>query len=219
MTQLVCPLCGRFVALSIFDPSRFEPDIFAVNVKGLGRGRGFAVSETFSVLGDQEIMGLIADRCREILGLIEGKVVPTSKEVSALKKEVVSIEGHLSYWMNETLKLRRARKNDEAEMAGMEDQIALWRKETLKLRMAQKKDEAELGGMEDEVSYWRRLAKNLKEEVTQLETTVGELKENATEGEMLCLEEMDELLEKINTSTNEDFEYLADAIEYLLEGQ
>jgi len=191
LTSLVCPLCGRHVALSIFDPSRFEPDIFAVNVKGLGYGRGFAISETFSVLGDQEITDLIAERCRKILGLIEGKVVPTSKEVSALKKEVVSIEGHLSYWRNETLKLR----------------------------MAQKKDEAELGGMEDEVSYWRRLAKNLKEEVTQLETTVGELKENATEGEMLCLEEMDELLEKINTSTNEDFEYLADAIEYLLEGQ
>ena len=168
MTQLVCPLCGRFVALSIFDPSRFEPDIFAVNVKGLGRGRGFAVSETFSVLGDQEITGLIAERCRKILGLIEGKVVPTSKEVSALKKEVVSIEGHLSYWMNETLKLRKARRETEDEMAGMEDHISYWMNETLKLRRAQKKDEAELGGMEDEVSYWQRLAKSLKEEVTQL---------------------------------------------------
>lgn len=218
MTQLVCPLCGRFVALSIFDPSRFEPDIFAVNVKGLGRGRGFAVSETFSVLGDQEITGPIAERCRKILGLIEGKVVPTSKEVSALKKEVVSIEGHLSYWMNETLKLRRARKNDEAEMAGMEDHISYWRNETLKLRMAQKKDEAERGGMEDEMAHWQRLVLGLKEKVSQLEDTVSELKDNENEDELLAMEEMDEILAKINESANENFEYLSEAVDFLLEG-
>ena len=41
MSQLVCPLCGRFVSLKIFDPSSFESDIFAVDVRGLGRG--FAV--------------------------------------------------------------------------------------------------------------------------------------------------------------------------------
>jgi len=38
------------------------------NVRGLGRG--FAVSETFSVLGEPAITGPIAERCRKILGLI-----------------------------------------------------------------------------------------------------------------------------------------------------
>ena len=51
MSQLACPLCGRFVSLNGFDPSNFESDIYAVNRTGLGRSRGFAVSESFSVLG------------------------------------------------------------------------------------------------------------------------------------------------------------------------
>ena len=219
MANIVCPLCGRHVVQEYFDPSNFAHDIYAVEVTGLGRGRGFAASEPFSVLGDPEITGSIAKRCHTILELIEGKAMPTIKEVSALKAEIVSIEKRLQYWMGETLKLSRTQKKDEAEMAGMEDQLALWRNETLKLRRAQKKDEAELGGMEDEVSYWRHQVKQLKEEVTQLKAKVSELEENENEGEQLAMEEMDELLEKINTSTNEDFEYLADAIEYLLEGE
>ena len=104
-------------------------------------------------------------------------------------------------------------------MAGMEDHIRYWKNETLKLRTIQKKDESELAGMEDEIAYWRHLVKNLKEEVTQLRATINELEENENEGEQLALEEMDELLEKINTSTNEDFDYLVDAIEFLLEGE
>jgi hypothetical protein len=70
MSQLACPLCGRYVSLSRFDPSHFESDIYAVDMIGLGRGRGFAVSETFSVLGEPEITCVIAERCRIILGLI-----------------------------------------------------------------------------------------------------------------------------------------------------
>jgi len=46
LSQLVCPLFGRFVSLRLFDPSLFEFDSFVVNVRGLGRGRGFAVFET-----------------------------------------------------------------------------------------------------------------------------------------------------------------------------
>jgi hypothetical protein len=35
---------------------------------------------------------------------------------------------------------------------------------------------------------------------------------------MLAMEEMDEILDMINTSANTDFEYLIDAVEFLLEG-
>ena len=219
MVNLVCPLCGRHVVREYFDPSKFARDIYAVEVTGLGRGRGFAVSEPFSVLDDPEIIGPIAERCRVILELTEGKALPTIKEVSALKAEIVSIEKHLRYWMNETLVLRRARKKDEAEMGGMEDEISFWRNETLRLGRARKKDEAELGGMEDEVSYWRLLVKGLRDEVAQLKDTVGELEEKENEGELLAMEEMDEILERINESTNEDFELLSEAVEYLLEGE
>ena len=219
MAQLICPLCGRLVALSIFDPSDFELDICTVVQTGLGRGRGFSVSDPVSVLGDKQITGLISDRCYKILEMIEGKPIPTSKEVSKHNTEISRLEELFLHWMNETLKLRRARKKDEDEMAGMEDHITYLKNETLKLRKAQKKDEAELGGIEDELRYWKRLASRLKEKLSQLEETVNELKANENEGELLCLEEMDELLDRINESANEDFEYLADAIEYLLEGE
>lgn len=217
MVNLVCPLCGRHVVREYFDPSNFADDIYAVEVTGLGRGRGFAASEPFSVLDDPEIIGPIVERCRKILELTEGKAMPTIKEVSALKAEIVSIEKHLQHWMNATLELRRARKKDEAEMGGMEDEISFWRNEALRLGRARKKDEAELGGMEDEVSYWQHQVKSLKKEVAQLKATVAELEEK--EGELLAMEEMDEILERINESTNEDFDFLSDAVEFLLEGE
>ena len=88
LSQLACPLCGRFVSLNSFDPSHFKSDIYAVNRTGLGRGRGFAVGPSFSVLGDVTITGPIASRCRKILGLIEGREIPLGDEVSAWRAEV-----------------------------------------------------------------------------------------------------------------------------------
>lgn len=43
MSQFACPLCGKFVSLRLFDPSGFDRDIYAVEVRGLGRGRGTKV--------------------------------------------------------------------------------------------------------------------------------------------------------------------------------
>ena len=92
MSQLACPLCGRFVSLNGFDPSHFESDIYAVNRTGLGRGRGFAVSESFSVLGDLTITGPIAARCRIILGLIEGREIPRLSVTMRLNMESLNGE-------------------------------------------------------------------------------------------------------------------------------
>ena len=51
MTNLVCPLCGRRVLLKGFDPSGYDLDITAVEVAGLGRGRGFKKVSSSSILG------------------------------------------------------------------------------------------------------------------------------------------------------------------------
>jgi outer membrane murein-binding lipoprotein Lpp len=77
MTQLVCPLCGRHVSLKYFDPSDFDADILGVEMTGLGRGRGFAVTDRFSLLGDSQVTSMIKDRCYEIIRVIEG-VEPVS---------------------------------------------------------------------------------------------------------------------------------------------
>jgi len=95
MSQLVCPLCGRFVSLRNFDPSGFDSDIYAVNVVGLGRGRGFAVSESFSILGNPAVTGPIAERCRRILSFIERGRVLFGPESNALFSEVERLKGEV----------------------------------------------------------------------------------------------------------------------------
>jgi len=85
MSQLVCPLCGRFVGVKHFDPRFFEHDIYAVEVRGLGRGRGFEVVGRYSVLDDLSITGLIADRCHRILNMIEGDGGLPAGEANALR--------------------------------------------------------------------------------------------------------------------------------------
>jgi hypothetical protein len=64
-------LCGRFVSLNHFDPSEFEDDIYVVEVRGLGRGRGVEVSERYSILkpGD-ETVELIKDRILDLARLL-----------------------------------------------------------------------------------------------------------------------------------------------------
>jgi chromosome segregation ATPase len=69
--QLVCPLCGRFVSLTYFDPSGFSDDIYCVEVVGLGRGRGVKVTEKYSILnpGDATIE-LIKNRIFDLSKLL-----------------------------------------------------------------------------------------------------------------------------------------------------
>lgn len=65
--NIVCPLCGKHTPDTAFDPSDFEDDIYGVEVTGLGRGRGFAVTQRISLLDDPLVTGLIGDRCLRVL--------------------------------------------------------------------------------------------------------------------------------------------------------
>jgi uncharacterized protein YukE len=91
LTQLVCPLCGRFVSLAHFDPSGFDSDIYAVEVQGLGRGRGVKVVGQHSILqrGDATIE-LIKNRILELSGvLLESGCLKPEEVVSSLKIKTV----------------------------------------------------------------------------------------------------------------------------------
>lgn len=72
MSHLRCPLCGRLVALSSFNPSTYEQDIVVVKMVSLGRGRGFKVVDESSALCDRELTEIIAKHIRELLDLIDG---------------------------------------------------------------------------------------------------------------------------------------------------
>ena len=117
MSQLACPLCGKYTSLSRFDPSGFESDIYAVDMIGLGRGRGFAVGPSFSVLDESTITGPIAARCRIILGLIDG-VDAQSNEVSILRAEIEKFKA-------EALRERRDKEEVFAQLAEVESQALL----------------------------------------------------------------------------------------------
>ena len=79
MSQLCCPLCGRFASIRFFDPGSFESDIYGVDVRGLGRGKGVEVVSRLSVLDVPEIVAPIRNRCLELIKIIDGKL-PTSRE-------------------------------------------------------------------------------------------------------------------------------------------
>jgi len=90
MSQLQCPICGKYTPISNFDPSNFDDDIYAATFTGLGRGRGFAITSKYSVLDDPTITGLIADRCHRIQGLISGGSALPVEEGNALRATLES---------------------------------------------------------------------------------------------------------------------------------
>jgi chromosome segregation ATPase len=202
-------MCGRHVPENVFDPKSLDADIYAVHVSGLGRGKGFAVSEPFSILGNLAITAPIADRCRSILKTIEGNWPATEGELLAIKAELESSDRRV-------LKDQRARADLLAELAELEGQSRLWRSEASKLQRMRDEDAAKLAAVEDELRGWERTAARLKTEVNRFELQSSNREYD--EVEMLASEEMVEILDMINSSANTDFEYLIDAVEFLLEG-
>ena len=69
MSHIQCPLCGLNSPLSKFDPSALDLDLRLVQFRGLGRGRGFEVSNEFSVLGDEEYSPMVAERVLSLCGM------------------------------------------------------------------------------------------------------------------------------------------------------
>ena len=211
MSQLACPLCGRFVSLSRFDPSGFDNDIYAVNMVGLGRGKGFAVGPSFSVLDDLTITGAIASRCRIILGLIEGRIIPSGGETSVLRAEV-------EMWKGEAMRERRSSEDLTVKLVEQEEQAVFWRKEASSFRREREEYAAQLAGFEDETRKWRSVVAGLRAEVKRLESELNSGDDDVDDKEeMLAVGEMQMILDRINNSANSDFQYLSHAVDFLLE--
>ena len=65
-----CPLCGKNSSLESFDPSQLDDDVYAIQVVGLGRGRGFKTVGRHSLLDDEEVMEPIKDRLFDLVDLL-----------------------------------------------------------------------------------------------------------------------------------------------------
>jgi hypothetical protein len=81
MSFLLCPLCGRNVSVNTFDPCSFEVDVLAQEVRGLGKGKGFASTGRHSILGRNDTVEKIADRCLALLELFINEDIITADEV------------------------------------------------------------------------------------------------------------------------------------------
>jgi len=75
-----------------------------------------------------------------------------------------------------------------------------------------------LAGFEDEARKWSNLVAGLRAEVKRLGSELNGRDDDVDdEAEMLAVEEMKMILDRINASANADFEYLSDAVDFLLE--
>ena len=75
--QLVCPLCGKLTPEATFLSQDFVvDDVYGVDVRGLGRGKGFKHSEWFSILYDRpDIIEVLKSRVLDLAELFEIEVV------------------------------------------------------------------------------------------------------------------------------------------------
>ena len=84
MTSVSCPLCGKYTSITSFDPGSLDDDIYAVSFRGLGRGRGFKVTEKRSLLDSlesEETVSAIADRTLQIAKFLRDEGTISDKEI------------------------------------------------------------------------------------------------------------------------------------------
>ena len=74
MSQVNCPVCGKYTPESSFLKPKEILDIRGVYMRGLGRGRGFEVTDRYSLMNDKQLTAVIANRCRRTLKLIDGSL-------------------------------------------------------------------------------------------------------------------------------------------------
>ena len=72
MSLWICPLCGKQVSIRYYDPSDFDDDIMIIQLRGLGRGRGFEVVSEHSLFEDEdtELLDIISDRVAILYNLL-----------------------------------------------------------------------------------------------------------------------------------------------------
>jgi len=104
MSHLICPLCGKNAPLSTLDPEKQPLDIRIVSFRGLGRGKGFAVSEEVSIMGDDEYTPPIAKRIDKLFkflvekGVINVPIITPNDELYSIQindlKRQISEKNH-----------------------------------------------------------------------------------------------------------------------------
>ncbi len=231
MSLFLCPLCGKRNSLRLYDPTEFENDVTGVQVTGLGRGGGFVDIDRFSLLHDSHLTGLIAWRCRRILGFIEGSEPASVADIKNLRKA----NDDWAAWGKEA---RNTISKKDAEINRLVAQNRKYQSENNVQREQLRQSGPSIFQVENEQlhrdnSSWvawgakaeKRIAdldssnKRLDNENARLKQVIAKLKEQIEESddESILAVEMEGLLERINDSSNTSYDNLGDAIDWLLE--
>ena len=67
MSHVLCPICAKYSYGSTFNPENLDDDIYLVNFKGKGRGKGFEAYDHQSIMGDDVYTPLFVKRILQML--------------------------------------------------------------------------------------------------------------------------------------------------------
>ena len=86
ITQIVCPCCGKFAPMDFSFPE--EADLYAVETKGLGRGKGTKVVDRYSILESDNVTAeAVGGRLLELLGAFLTRDVISMDDLRAVLPE------------------------------------------------------------------------------------------------------------------------------------
>jgi hypothetical protein len=231
MSLFKCPLCGKRNSLRLYDPSNYESDIIGIDVTGLGRGGGFVDIDNFSLLDDSHLTTLITERCRKILGFIKGSEPASNIELQSY----IKANREWSEWGKNA---QRELNEKNAIISDFESEKRRLNNENYSLREQLKHRGPSIHQVENEqlqkdLNKWVKWGaqaekqindlssstRRLENEITRLKQANTKLREQIDESddENIYEVEMEELLERINDSSNTDYNNLSDAIDWLLE--
>ena len=78
--------------MNSFNPEDYENDIFVVEMRSLGRGRGFEKIGEYSALEDTALTSRIGKRIRLLLDVIQGENQETTEDVEVLDDQLEELE-------------------------------------------------------------------------------------------------------------------------------
>ncbi len=120
MSHIRCFYCGKDSAVSGFEPSDLDLDIYTRQVRGLGYGGGFEFGPDESVLGDDYYTPKFLDRSIDFIKLLIEKDIISRKEIESRLKigipiidseDVLPYDKLINMLQNETSKLKNQVSN------------------------------------------------------------------------------------------------------------
>lgn len=193
MTNLVCPLCGRRVNMERFDPTGYDLDISAVEVTGLGRGRGFKEVGKYSIL----------DPGNPTVELIKDRVLALAQML--LRHKCLNVQELIRIVPFKLVDLKELRKREYQVKALSQRTLAL----THQLNENEIRFSEQLTNVHDELDEKDSLIKDLSEETISLKEQVEDWKEQTgewkkqAETRQAVVDSQDETIEWQNTTITE----------------